>query len=96
MSEAAVPFQWESGVELVESTRGRRSRYSWAPFLLPLLLTGMSWMVGGMPIATDAGFLALTAICAIYVIREMLIFPRRFGIGGLILFGGTLIWFCYG
>jgi hypothetical protein len=95
MSVAAVPLQWETGSERLEDLTKRRSRYSWAPFLLPLLLTGMSWLLGGMPVLTDAGFLALAAICLTYVIREMLVFPQRFGIGGLILFGGALIWFCY-
>ncbi|HEV8607779.1 MAG TPA: O-antigen polysaccharide polymerase Wzy [Tepidisphaeraceae bacterium] len=95
MSVAAVPLQWELASEPAESLTRRRSRYSWAPFVAPLALTGVSWLMGGMPILTDAGFLALTVICVIYVIREMALFPQRFGIGGLILFGGTVIWFCY-
>jgi len=95
MSVAAVPLQWETGSELVESVTKRRSRYLWVPFLVPVLLTGMSWLSGGMPTFTDAGFVVLTAICLVYVIRELQVFPQRFGIGGLTLFGGALIWFCY-
>src|SRR5690349_12465203 len=98
MSEAVLPLQWEAtdqSDQLVQSVTKPRSRYSWMPFLLPLGLTGMSWMMGGMPPLTDAGFIALTLICLLYVIREMAVFPQRFGIGGLVLFGGTLIWFCY-
>src|SRR5262245_17263741 len=96
MSEAAgAILQWEPSNELAETLTKRRSPYSWTPFLLPLLLTGLSWRVGGMPLLTDAGFLALTLLCLIYVIRELLVFPQRFGMGGLVLYGGTLIWFCY-
>jgi hypothetical protein len=95
MSYAALPLQYELTNEVVENVGKRRSRYSWTLFLLPLLLTGMSWQLGGMSILTDAGFLALTLACVICLIRELLVFPQRFGIGGLVLFGGSLIWFCY-
>src|SRR6266568_649455 len=94
MSEAAVPLQWETGNELVENVSKRRSRYSWAPFLLPLVLCAVSWSVGGMPALTDAGFLALTVICVWFCIIELVRFPHRNGVGALMLYGGVVVWFC--
>jgi hypothetical protein len=71
-----------------------RSKWQWVPFILPIMLTGLSWMQGGEPELTDLGFLIFTILCGIYLISEFMNFPRRFGIGGLILWGGVLCWFC--
>jgi hypothetical protein len=71
-----------------------RSKLQWIPFLFPLLLTGISWMGGGTPALTDMGFTVFTILCGAYLIAEFLNFPRRFGIGGLVLWGGVLCWFC--
>jgi hypothetical protein len=95
MSVAAVPLEYTYLSEPAETVTKRRSRYSWVPFLGPLALTGASWAAGGSPTMTDAAWVFLALICLIYVLREMALFPQRFGIGGLILYGGTLIWFCY-
>jgi hypothetical protein len=72
-----------------------RSIYTPVPFLLPLLLTGMSVVMGGSAILTDLGFICLTAICICMLVNEFAQFPRRFGIGGMVMFGGILLWFCY-
>src|SRR4051812_35987496 len=72
-----------------------RTRWLFAPFLIPLGLCGVSYMAGGQPLMTDVGFMLLALLCAIYFVRELLVFPYRFGVGGLLLFGGTLLWFCY-
>jgi hypothetical protein len=95
MNESAAVQQWELGNDLAQPLTKPRSPWSWTPFLVPLLLTGLSWRIGGMPLLTDTGFLAMALICLIYVIRELIVFPQRFGIGGLVLYGGVLIWFCY-
>src|SRR2546423_923069 len=95
MSVAAVPLEWEIRSEPAETITRRRSRYCWVPFLAPLLLGAASWTAGGNPILTDAAWIALTSICVLYVIREMAVFPQRFGIGGVVLYGGVVIWFCY-
>ncbi len=71
-----------------------RSKQQWVPFLIPMLLTGMSWMSGGSQDLTDLGFLCFTILSAVYLIGEFMNFPRRFGIGGLVLWGGVLCWFC--
>jgi hypothetical protein len=44
---------------------------------------------------TDVGFVVLTILCLAYLIRELIVFPQRFGVGAMLLFGGTLLWFCY-
>src|SRR5689334_188574 len=95
MSVAALPLEWEVRQDPVETVTKRRSRYGWVPFVAPLVLTGASWAAGGSPLLTDAAWVIIAFICLCYVIREMALFPQRFGIGGLILYGGTLMWFCY-
>src|ERR1700721_1854994 len=71
-----------------------RSHYQWVPFLLPLLLCGVSWLGDGIPALTDMGFSIFTILCFVFLTTEFIRFPRRFGIGGLVLWGGTLCWFC--
>ena len=72
-----------------------RSRMQWLPFLVPLGFCGMSWMGGGIRRSlTDIGFLLFTILCFMFLTMEFVRFPRRFGIGGLVLWGGTLCWFC--
>lgn len=72
-----------------------RSPYLPLPFLLPALLTGVSWFFGGTSFLTDAGMVTLTLLCAVCFAVELLRFPQRFGIGGCVLFGGVLVWFCH-
>ena len=72
-----------------------RSKFLPLPFAVPAVLTGLSMMMGGSPVLTDLGFVSLTALCTIGLAGELVRFPRRFGIGGIVLFGGVLIWFCY-
>jgi hypothetical protein len=71
-----------------------RSAYLPIPFLAPALICGISWLLGGVPILTDIGFLLLAGVCIVFFINELVKFPRRFGTGGLLLFGGFLVWFC--
>ncbi len=49
----------------------------------------------GAPFLTDLGMICLTAICLCFLVNEFVQFPRRFGIGGMVLFGGILVWFSY-
>ncbi len=72
-----------------------RSRHLPLLFLFPTSFCGLSWMAGGLPGLTDIGFLLLTVICVSLLIRELIVFPRRFGLGSIILFGGYTVWFCY-
>ncbi len=72
-----------------------RSSRLWIPFLIPLGLCGISYVSGGMPFFNDLGFLALTLLCSIFLLMEFFAFPRRMGVGGILVFGGVLTWFCY-
>ncbi len=73
----------------------RRSLYAPLPLLIPVLLAGGSWMFGGLPWLTDMAFNVMTFVCMAYLGIELYKFPQRFGIGGIVLYGGTLIWFSY-
>src|SRR5688500_10020124 len=72
-----------------------RSRLLPLPFLFPLACSGVSFLAGGVQLLTDLTFISLILICAVCFFRELQMFSVRFGIGGLIAFGGTLLWFCY-
>lgn len=64
-------------------------------FVVPIILTALSWLGEGVPFLTDIAFVYLTGLGIWLLILELLQFPRRFGIGGLVIFGGFLSWFCY-
>src|SRR5437763_1568872 len=72
-----------------------RSRLIWLPFILPVFVSAFSWFGGGIPILTDLAFAVLTALCTFFLIVELIRFPKRLGIGGILIFGGVLIWFCH-
>jgi oligosaccharide repeat unit polymerase len=72
-----------------------RSKNQWWPMLIPLLMCGLSWTMNGMPLLTDAGFAVFAGLCFFYLVMEFVRFPRRFGIGGIVLYGGVLVWFCH-
>ena len=44
---------------------------------------------------TDFSFLLFTVVCLILLVAELRAMLRRWGIGGLTLYGGCLVWFCY-
>jgi hypothetical protein len=71
-----------------------RSKKIWLPFLFPMALCGLSFLLGGIQTLTDIGFGALSLICCVYLLLELRAFPHRMGIGGILLFGGVLVWFC--
>jgi len=71
-----------------------RSRALAMPFVAAAGLCALSWTLGGVPLITDLGMLVLAGAAAVLFVNELAKFPRRFGIGGLVLFGGILIWFC--
>ena len=73
----------------------KRSPYAPVAFALPTLLAGASWLMNGAPWLTDLAFGILTAICLSYMILELYNFPKRFGVGGLVLYGGVLVWFSH-
>ena len=71
-------------------------RSIWQPLLLiiPVLFAAGGY-AGTAPLLTDLAFLVLTILCGVFLLAELMRFAERFGIGGLILYGGVLAWFCY-
>lgn len=80
-----------TGAEMI-----REERSKWQPLLLgiPLVAATVSALAGGIPFLTDFAFLLLAIFCAIFMIAEFRAFSFRWGIGGLVIFGGTLVWYC--
>ncbi len=95
----AIPSYYDEATELPAQSVPDlvfvpRSRHHWVAFVIPALLAGASWAGGGFPGLTDIAFLLFTIVCAAFLTAEFYYFPRRFGIGGLVLYGGVLCWFC--
>jgi len=72
-----------------------RSRFTPLLFVPSILMAGTSWIANGIPILTNFSFLFLIAVCFILIIEELINFSKRFGLGGITLYGGVLMWFCY-
>jgi len=72
-----------------------RSKLLILPFVLPVLTSAVSWLGGGIPALSDISFLLLTLACVGWLIEELVSFTRRFGVGGITLTGGVLLWFCH-
>ncbi len=94
----AAPY--DESVSVVEEQTAEllfipRSRHQWVPLLFPVLLSGISSLGGGLPLLTDFAFLILTSVCAFFLVHEFVFFSHRFGIGGILLYGGVLVWFCH-
>jgi hypothetical protein len=84
----------EQAARAANSTFEERVPLMMIPFVLPVLFCGISWMAEGIPILTDVGFMILTAICVTGMLFEIRAFPKRFGVGGMVMYGGILIWYC--
>jgi hypothetical protein len=72
-------------------------RPRWLPFafVMPVVFCGISWACGGVPVMTDTGMLWLLVACITGVIIELKSFSQRFGIGGMVLFGGVMVWYLH-
>jgi hypothetical protein len=91
-SRRQMPEAVAQGLEWYEPKA--RSRYQWCLLLLPVCCGLLGFFVDS-PAMTDLGFFFLTILCAAFLISELINFGERFGVGGIVLFGGVLIWFCY-
>lgn len=98
MSYAAEGYLYPGLVgtpDLAAADPTRRSIYSRLLFLLPVLFSGVSYAGGGIAMVTDLAFVTLTILCVIFLCRELLMFPKRQGMGGILIYGGVLVWFCH-
>ena len=60
-----------------------------------VLLGGMSWLSGGSTTVNDVAMICFLVACMAGCVYELKHFRRDLGIGGLVLFGGSIIWFCH-
>jgi hypothetical protein len=88
---AAEPVA-STGIPWAESPQ----RSIWQPILLvlPLILAAGGYLFAAAPLV-DLSFVTLTALCTIFLFGELGRFAERYGVGGVVLYGGVLIWFCY-
>jgi hypothetical protein len=95
MTELAAYEQMEVPVEDVPvATFSERSNLLPLPFVAPVVVAGASYLMGGVPRLTDLSFILIALLCFCGLLVELARFPRRFGVGGIVLFAGVLIWFC--
>lgn len=70
-----------------------RSQPLW--FAPSVFLSAMSWSVGGIAVINDVAMVFFLAACVSGCIYELKHFRRDIGLGGLVLYGGSIIWFCH-
>lgn len=97
ISPYELPLEQEYDASVDEGApmiREERSRWQPLVFLLPGATAAVSWAAGGAPLLTDLCFLMIAIICAVFLIGEFRAFSFRWGIGGMLVYGGVLVWFC--
>jgi membrane protein YdbS with pleckstrin-like domain len=71
-------------------------RSIWQPILLIVpVLFAVSGYFFQSPMLTDVSFVFLALFCTLFLIADLSRFSERYGLGGIVLFGGVLVWFCY-
>lgn len=72
-------------------------RPKWLPGLpgLCVIPAAISWLSGGSGFLNDISWISMALVCGFYLILELKAFPHRLGVGGIVLFGGVLGWFCW-
>jgi len=73
----------------------RRSILQPLLLLIPVIFASVSFLSGGSAMLTDFAFLLMTILCAVFLALELYHFSERLGVGGIVLYGGELVWFCY-
>jgi hypothetical protein len=73
----------------------KRSKVLHFFLIVPCMWAGISWLTGGVPFLTDLAFSTMLVICVILVATEVIAFSRRFGLGGIVLFGGAMVWYIH-
>lgn len=102
MGRPLLTRQLVAGPRSAPKTRARtrrlrwiRSRSEFAVFVIPVVLSALSWAGGGIPWLTDASFVALTLLCGLALLREVADFSTRKSAARIVLHCGVLIWFSH-
>lgn len=65
-------------------------------FFIPSFVAALvSYFAGGIQTLNDFAWLVMTALCIVFLLGEFRSFSFRWGIGGMLLYGGSLVWLCY-
>jgi hypothetical protein len=100
MSQLA--YAWEQAPELESppidaphwTEPPKRSILQPISMLVPVILAAGGYFLAA-PVLVDFAFLTLTILFSIFLFGDLRRFSDRFGMGGIVLFAGVLIWFCY-
>jgi hypothetical protein len=86
----------EISIPAVPSWTETPPRSIWQPLLLvlPLICAAGGYLVGA-PALVDLAFVFLTLFCMVFLFADLIRFAERYGVGGIVLYGGVLVWFCY-
>lgn len=88
----------EAGLTVLPSdapAQVRRSPLVPVAFALPVVVSGLGYLGGGLAPLTDLSFLILTGLCVTLLAVELVQFNTRQGIGAVLIYGGVLVWFCH-
>ena len=64
-------------------------------FALPVAVSALSYLGGGVAPISDLAFLILVVLCATLLGIELVKFGSRQGLGAILIYGGILVWFCH-
>ncbi len=100
MSTIEMPSDYpaEAVVELpslVEEGPIPRPRHQMLWIIPTLLISGISWLSGGNQIFNDAAMVLFAIACLFGGLWELRHFRQNLGVAGIVVFWGTLIWFCH-
>lgn len=73
----------------------RRSAIIPVLFAIPVFLSAISFVGGGLTFLSDLAYLVLTGSCVTLLLVELFKFGERQGIGAILIYGGILVWFCH-
>ena len=95
MADALLAIQ--QGRSRQHDEYGFLKRSPWLPlvFAPAVLICGASWLAGGVVFLTDLGFGLLTVALFGMLLSELRVFGHRYGIGGILLAFGSLLFFCH-
>lgn len=95
MAEATLAIQQGFSTRYDRYGLLKRSPFMPLAFVPPVVILGVSWLAGGVTLLTDLGFGVLTVALLVLLLNELRVFGQRYGMGGILLSFGSLIFFCH-